>query len=93
MGLEDEKSTLRLINSDEVKPIKEWEVAYPDLWLLIEVTKEDIWEVYEGKLIAAAEDPMDLVEIGLECDKRGIVTLNTRGVYTEPQPAVVPHFF
>jgi hypothetical protein len=93
MGLEDKKSTLRLINSDEIKPIKEWEESYPDLWLLIEVTKEDIWEVYEGKLIAAAEDPMDLVEIGKEYDKRGIVTLHTRGIYTEPQPVVVTRFF
>lgn len=93
MGLEDQKSTLRLINSDEIKPIKEWEESYPDLWLLIEVTKGDICEVYEGKLIAAAVDPMDLVEIGKEYDRRGIVTLHTRGVYTVPQPAVVTRFF
>jgi hypothetical protein len=89
MPLETEKTTLRMVNAKESKPIEEWQQLYPDLWLLIEVTKEDIWEVYEGKLIAAAEDSMDLVEIGKEYDERGIVTLQARGDYAEPQPAFV----
>ena len=89
MPLETEKTTLRMINAQESKPIAEWERLYPDLWLLIEVTKEDVWEVYEGKLIAAAEDLMGLVEVGKDYDRRGVVTLQTRGDYTEPQPIFV----
>jgi hypothetical protein len=89
MPSKTEASTLRMINAQDCKPITEWERLYPDLWLLIEVTKEDEWEVYKGKLIAAAEDSMDLVEIAKECDRRGIVTLHTRGDYTEPQPIFV----
>jgi len=45
--------------------------------------------VYEGKLIATAVDPMELVDIGRSYDERGIVTLEIRGEYTEPQPAFV----
>jgi hypothetical protein len=87
--MEEHTRTLRVINADESKPICDWEAMYPDLWMLIEVTRYDEWEVYEGKLIATAVDPMELVDIGRGYDERGIVTLETRGVYTEPQPAFV----
>src|SRR2546422_1732465 len=52
----EEKPTLRIVNSIEIKPIKEWEELYPELWLLIEVTREDVHQIYEGKLIATAEN-------------------------------------
>lgn len=83
------KGSLRIINSDQCRPIEEWERFYPDLWLFIEVTREDEWEVYEGKLVATAEDPMEFVELGKSYGDRGIVNLTTRGVYSEPQPAFV----
>ena len=83
------KGLLRIINSDECRPIEEWERFYPDLWLFIEVTREDEWEVYEGKLVATAEDPIAFVEIGKSYSDGGIVNLTTRGIYTEPQPAFV----
>lgn len=61
----------------------------PDQWLFIDVTSEDIWEVYEGKLIATAEVPMDLVELEKSYDERGIITLHMRGAYTEAQPVFI----
>lgn len=87
--MEEHTRTLRVINAEESKPIFDWETMYPDLWMLIEVTRYDEWEVYEGKLIATAVDSMELVDIGRSYDERGIVTLETRGVYAEPQPAFV----
>jgi hypothetical protein len=87
--MQEQTPTLRVVNAEEIKPIQVWERLYPDLWMLIEVTSEDEWEVYEGKLIATAVDPMELVDIGRSYDERGIVTLETRGDYTEPQPAFV----
>ena len=83
------KSSLCFINSAQSRPIEEWEQLYPDLWLFIEVTREDEWEVYDGKLVATAEDPIAFVEIGKSYSDRGIVNLTTRGVYSESQPAFV----
>jgi hypothetical protein len=87
--MEEHTRTLRIVNAEQSRPIGEWEALNPDLWMLIEVTHADQWEVYEGKLIATAVDPMELVDIGRSYDERGIQTLETRGVYTEPQPAFV----
>lgn len=84
--------TLQIINSDEVRTIKDWEEAYPDTWLFIEVTREDIWEVYEGRLAAIAEDPMEFFEIDREYDERGIITLTTKGSAEGELPAVIPTF-
>ncbi len=89
MDIIDRNRTLQIINAEEAKTIAEWESLYPDLWMLIEVTRADQWEVYEGKLIATAIDPMELVDIGKSYDQRGIMTLETRGDYSEPQPAFV----
>lgn len=83
------KCSLRFINSTESRSIDEWEQLYPDLWLFIEVTREDEWEVYEGRLVATADDPIAFVEVGKSYSDRGIVNLTTRGVYTESQPAFV----
>jgi hypothetical protein len=80
------------MNSDEVRTIREWEEAYPDAWLFIEVTREDEWEVYEGKLAAIAEDPMEFLEIDRDYNERGIVTLTTKGIANGERPAAVPTF-
>lgn len=81
-----EKPTLQLVNAQEVKSVEEWEGLYPETWLLIEITKDNPWEGYEGRLIAAAADPMELVEIGIDYDKRKIVTLTTRGISLNEEP-------
>ena len=81
--------TLRRIDATESKPIRDWERQYADLWLFIEVTREDEWEVHEGKLVATAEDPFEFLELDHRYHERGIVTLETRGDYCEPQPAFV----
>lgn len=82
------ETTLQMVNSKESKAISEWEQLYPDRWLFIEVTREDEWEVYEGKLIAAAEDSMEFLELAKSYDENDIVSLVTRGIYTKPQPAL-----
>ena len=84
--------TLQIIDSNEVRTIREWENSYPETWLFIEVTREDVWEVYEGKLAAIAEDPMEFLEIDQEYDQRGIVTLTTQGSSKIEPPAVIPTF-
>ena len=84
--------TLRIINADEVKTIQDWEKAYPEVWLFIEVTREDSWEVYDGKLVASAEDPMEFLEVDREYNARGIVTLTTKGISVGEPPTVVPTF-
>jgi hypothetical protein len=83
------KETLKTVNADESKPIAEWERLYPDLWLFIEVTREDEWEVYEGRLIVTAADSLEFVELSKTYDERNIVTLITAGESTEPQLLVV----
>lgn len=77
-------STLRLINERESKPIRELEQTYPGLWLFIEVTREDVHDVYEGKLIATAEDPMEFVEIGKRYRERNVVNFTTKGDSPDP---------
>jgi hypothetical protein len=89
MDIIDRNRTLQIINAAQIRPIAEWESLYPDLWMLIEVTRADQWEVYEGRLIATASDPIELVDIGKSYDERGIMTLETRGDYSESQPVFV----
>ncbi len=88
----EEKPTLRVINSTEIRPIEEWREMYPELWLLIEVTREDIHQIYEGKLIATAENSIEFLEIKNELRREGTINLATRGVFPGPQPIVVPSF-
>ena len=59
-------------------PIAEWQELYPERWLLIEVTKEDFSQIYEGKLIATAENSVEFLHL----DKTGLVTLTTYGATT-----------
>lgn len=81
-----------MINSEEVKPIADWEKLYPEVWLFIEVTREDMWEVYEGKLIATADDPMEFLDLDKDYNERGVVTLTTKGVSISESPTVIPTF-
>jgi hypothetical protein len=92
MKIAEEKPTLRMINSTEIKPIEEWKEMYPELWLLIEVTREDIHQIYEGKLIATAENSIEFLEIKNDLRRKKVVNLTTRGVFLGPQPVVVPTF-
>jgi hypothetical protein len=85
-----EKPTLQLVNSEEVRAIEEWEQMYPDLWLFIEVTREDFSQVYEGKLVATAADPIEFIEIRRAYRNRGVVNLTTKGIPTGPQPVGIP---
>jgi len=85
----DQEHTLRMIDATESRPIREWERLYPDVWLFIEVTREDESVVFEGKLVATAKDPLEFFELDESYSGRGIVTLETRGDYSEPQPAFV----
>ncbi|HSO75368.1 MAG TPA: hypothetical protein VLU47_11070 [Blastocatellia bacterium] len=85
----EQKPTLRRVDAAERRAIREWEHLYPDLWLFIEVTHEDEWGVYEGKLVATAEDPFEFLELDKSYSASGIVTLETHGEYSEPQPAFV----
>jgi hypothetical protein len=92
MKIAEEKPTLRMINSTEIKSIEEWEEMYPELWLLIEVTREDIHQIYEGKLIATAENSIEFLEIKNDLRQKKVINLTTRGVFSGPQPIVVPTF-
>jgi hypothetical protein len=35
-------SELQIIESQEERPTEEWQQLYPDLWLLLEITEEDL---------------------------------------------------
>ncbi len=86
----EEKPSLRMINSEEIKTIKEWRQRYPELWLLIEVTREDFHQIYEGKLIATAENSVEFFDIKQDFRRRGIVNYTTRGVSIGEQPIFIP---
>ena len=76
------------MNSEQIKSIADWETAYPETWLLIEVTREDFSQVYEGKLLALAEDPVEFIELKKSLKQQQIVNLTTRGVSAKEQPAI-----
>lgn len=83
-----EKPTLQLVNSKQIKAIEEWEAAYPETWLLIEVTREDFSQVYEGKLLALANDPAEFIELKKSLRQNRIVNLTTRGVPADEQATI-----
>lgn len=80
-----EKKTLQMVNSEESKPVAEWKALYPNFCLFIEVTLETEWEVYEGRLIATAEDSIEFADLGKAYDERGQVSLTTWGSEVRPQ--------
>lgn len=88
-----EKPTLQIINAEEALPIAELQRRYSELALLIEVTKEDFSQVYEGKLIATAERSIEFLDLDKERQGRGIVTLIAYGDQRDPRPIPLPPIF
>jgi len=89
----EEKPTLQMINAQEAKTIEEWKGLYPERALFIEVTKEDYSKIYEGKLIATAENSIEFLDLDREYEKRGVVNLTTYGNSLDPQPIPIPPAF
>src|SRR5262245_1443199 len=89
----EEKPTLQIINAREAKPIEEWKRLYPEQALFIEVTEEDFSKVYEGKLIATAENSVEFMGLDKEYERRGIVSLTTYGDPIDPRPVALPSIF
>ena len=89
----EEKPTLRMINAKEAKTIEEWKRLHPELALFIEVTKEDYSRVYEGKLIATAENSVEFLDPDKEYERRGIVGLTAYGDPIDPRPIPLPPIF
>ena len=88
-----EKPTLRMINAEEAKTIEEWQELYPELALYIEVTKEDFSKIYEGKLIATAENSIEFLDLDKDPDRRDVVHLTTYGKPIGEQPILLPAAF
>jgi hypothetical protein len=88
-----EKPTLQIINATEARRIQDWEDAYPGLALFIEVTKEDGYEVEEGKLIATAQNSIEFLDLDKEYHKRGTVSLTTYGKPLGEEPMFIPSVF
>ena len=81
--------TLRMINATEAKSPAEWRALYPDLWMILEITREDEWEVYEARLMATAEADLELVGLLRSYIQRGIRHMLTRGNPKEEGPYLV----
>lgn len=77
---------VQIVESKEERPIEEWQQLYPDLWLLLEVTEEDVWEIYKARLIAVSPVDMDLAPLWQEYTRQGKITAMFHGIYTEPGP-------
>jgi len=77
---------VQIVESQEERPVEEWQERYPDLWLLLEVTEEDMWEIYKARLIAVSPVDMDLVPLWQEYECKGKITGMFHGIYTEPGP-------
>ena len=77
---------VQVIESQEERPIAEWQELYPDVWLLLEVTEEDAWEIYKARLIAISPVDMDLVPLRQKYQSEGKITAMFHGVYTDSGP-------
>ena len=81
--------TLRMINATEAKSPAEWRTLYPDLWLLLEVTQKDEWEVYQVRLIATAQEDIELVDLARAYAQQEAAYMITRGQSKEEEPYLV----
>ncbi|MEK6304046.1 MAG: hypothetical protein AABO41_25365 [Acidobacteriota bacterium] len=88
-----EKPTLQIVNAPEARRIQDWKDAYPGLALFIEVTKEDGYEVEEGKLIATAENSVEFLDLDKEYQQKGVVNLTAYGNPLDPRPIPLPPVF
>ena len=86
--LKTENTTLQLLSSEKIKSIDDWEKSYPNLWLLIEVTREDFSQVYEGKLLALSENPVEFLQLKKSLKAKQIVNLTTRGISSNTVPTI-----
>jgi hypothetical protein len=88
-----EKPTLQMINAERPLTIEKWQELYPELALFIEVTKEDFSKIYEGKLIATAENPIEFLDLRQDFRSRNIVNLTAYGNPIGDQPILLPPIF
>jgi hypothetical protein len=89
----EEKPTLRMINAEDVKTVEEWKRLYPELALFVQVTREDFSKVYEGKLIATAENSVEFLDLDKEYERSGVVVLTAYGDPIDPRPIPLPSIF
>lgn len=85
-------SGLQMVNAREEHSLAEWQQLYPDLWLLIEVSREEDGEPLNGRLMAVAAEDMDLVEAWQLVTEQGKVAAILHGVYSETGPTVVAEY-
>lgn len=88
-----DKPTLQMINAERPLTIEKWQELYPELALFIEVTKEDFSKIYEGKLIATAENPIEFLDLRQDFRSRNIVNLTAYGNPIDDQPIPLPSIF
>jgi hypothetical protein len=85
----NKSAELKIINTQEERPLTEWQQLYPDVWLLLEVTEEVEGEPRKGRLIAVDPDDVNLVPLWQEHGRQGKITAMIHGVYTSAGPTVV----
>ena len=73
----------------EAQPIHVWEMQYPDMWILLEITQEDEGEPMCGRLLATATDLDALQTVWAAYRHQGVLTMLTYGPSREPHPEVV----
>ena len=87
-------SFLTLYEGQEERSPQEWEERYVNVWLLLEVTKEDeTGEPIKTKLATITTDPMAeaFQRLWRSCADRGVLTLFIHSEYSESRPLVVAH--
>jgi hypothetical protein len=89
----EEKPTLRMINEDRALAIEKWQKLYPELALFIEITRQDFSKIYEGKLIATAEDSIEFLNLRNDFRRRNIANLTAHGDPIDDQPISLPPIF
>ena len=94
LALAQDKPTLLITDTNEIKDVRDWEHQYPESWLLIEITKDDFHGDCYGKLLAIAENAVEFKELKDHLRERGISTLTTYGISleTDDMPAIIPAF-
>ena len=78
----------QFVNAPEERSISEWQQLYPDLWLFLEVTKEEEGEPRAGRLIAVDMEDINLVSVCQEYEQRGKITAMVRGISEEIGPTI-----
>jgi hypothetical protein len=79
----------QVMQTQEERSLVEWQQRYPDVWLLLEVTREEEGEPLAGRLVAVAPDDMALVDLWQEYRRHGKITVMLHSRYTDAGPTVV----